>query len=327
MPAPSTFSAMIDAELLLRRARRPLVLGMGGGGDVVGALATAESMRLYDGADPIVGGLSWERRPIDPVPGPRGVGEIEGAEVLATGVMLAGPQTRVRGRGVLFAESRMAAFLNAPTVLIDANLGPGAIADGLARAAARLRRDLIVFVDVGGDVLAEGNEPGLRSPLCDAVMLAACEGLREADHAVLLGIFGIGCDAELTADEVLARIAEVAVAGGLCGVRGLTEPVAQRLESAIELVPTEASAQAVRAFRGVSGPITIRGGTRTLQLGPAAAQTFYLDVHTTISTAGRLARAVAAAGDLQAANAALRRLGVATELDSELEAAGAPGGA
>jgi hypothetical protein len=277
---------MTDAELLLRRARRPLVLGMGGGGDVVGALATAESMRLYDGADPIVGGLTWERRPIDPVPGPRGVHEIEGAELLATGVMLAGPQTRVRGSDVLFAESRMAAFLNGPTVLIDGNLGPGAIADGL----------------------------------CDAVMLAACEHLRVARHVVLLGIFGIGCDAELTADEVLARIADVAAAGGLCGVRGLTEPVAQRLESAIDLVPTEASAQAVRAFRGVSGPVTIRGGTRSLQLGPAAAQTFYLDVQTTVATAGRLARAVAAAGDLQAANAALRRLGVATELDAELEA-------
>ena len=318
---------MTDAELLLRRARRPLVLGMGGGGDVVGALATAESMRVYDGADPIVGGLTWERRPIDPVPGPRAVDEIEGGEVLATGVMLAGPQTRVRGRDVLFAESRMAAFLNEPTVLVDANLGPAAIADGLARAAARLRRDLIVFVDVGGDVLGQGDEPGLRSPLCDAVMLAASERLRVAQHAVLLGIFGIGCDAELTADEVLVRIAGVAAAGGLCGVRGLTEPVAERLESAIDLVPTEASAQAVRAFRGVSGLVTIRDGTRTLQLGPAAAQTFYLDVQTTVSTAGRLARAVAGASDLHAANSALRELGVVTELDAELDAWSALGGA
>ena len=184
-----------------------------------------------------------------------------------------------------------------------------------------------MFVDVGGDVLGQGDEPGLRSPLCDAVMLAASERLRVAQHAVLLGIFGIGCDAELTADEVLVRIAGVAAAGGLCGVRGLTEPVAERLESAIDLVPTEASAQAVRAFRGVSGLVTIRDGTRTLQLGPAAAQTFYLDVQTTVSTAGRLARAVAGASDLHAANSALRELGVVTELDAELDAWSALGGA
>ena len=65
---------MRDAELLLRGSRRPLVIGMGGGGDIVGALATAEAARLYDRADPVLGGLTWERRPIDPVPGPRGRG-------------------------------------------------------------------------------------------------------------------------------------------------------------------------------------------------------------------------------------------------------------
>ncbi len=71
---------MADAEAILRRARRPLVIGMGGGGDVVGALASAEHARIYDGAEPLVGGLSWERRPVDPVPGPRRAEEIEGGE-------------------------------------------------------------------------------------------------------------------------------------------------------------------------------------------------------------------------------------------------------
>ena len=77
--------SVADAEAVLRGARRPLVIGMGGGGDVVGALATAELARIYDGADPLVGGLSWERRPIDPRPGPRRVDEIEGGELLAPG--------------------------------------------------------------------------------------------------------------------------------------------------------------------------------------------------------------------------------------------------
>src|ERR1700749_2637902 len=106
---------MRDAELLLRGSRRPLVIGMGGGGEVVGALATAELTRLYDGADPTLGGLTWERRPFDPVPGRRLRDEIEGAEELAPGVLLAGAGTRVRGRDVVFAESRMSEFLDQPT--------------------------------------------------------------------------------------------------------------------------------------------------------------------------------------------------------------------
>ena len=296
---------------------------MGGGGDVVGALATAEPARLYDGADPVLGGLTWERRPFDPVPGPRAVSEITGAEELASGVLLAGPETRLRDREVVFAESRMADFLGQPTVLIDINAGPSAVAAGLAEAVDALKCDLMVLVDVGGDVIAHGDEPGLRSPLADAVMLAAGGRLSTSGQPVLLGIFGIGCDAELTPDEVLAQLARVAEAGGLCGARGLTGPVAERMEASMELVSTEASAQAVRAFRGASGTSTIRGGTRTFELSPIAAMPFYLDVDITINSAGRLARAVTDAGSLEEANDALNALGVSTELDYERDAAGA----
>jgi hypothetical protein len=316
---------MNDAELILRGSKRPLVLGMGGGGDVVGALATAESARLYDGAEPVLGGVTWERSAIDPVPGPRKSSEIVQAQELAPGILLAGPETHVRDREMYFAESRMAEVLGEQTVLVDIHGGPGVVADGLANAAAQLRCDLVVFIDVGGDVLAHGDEPGLRSPLCDAVMLAAASRLAAGGLPVLAGIFGIGCDAELTPEEVLIRLADVAGAGGLCGARGLTEPVARRLEQAIELVPTEASAEAVRAFRGASGRSLIRGGTRTVELSTMAALTFYLDVEAMMRVAGRLGCAVAGTGSLEEANAALGALGVWTELDLERDVAAGAG--
>lgn len=317
---------MLDAEAVLRSARRPLVLGMGGGGDVVGALATAEFARLYDGADPVLGGLAWERRPIDPVPGPRKPSEIEDAEPLAPGILLAGPRTRVSGRDVFFAESRMAEFLGAPTILVTLDEGPAQVARGLARVASQLGADLVVFIDVGGDVLAAGDEPGLRSPLCDALMLAAAARLADAGHRVLAGVFGIGCDAELTPDEVLGHLARLAAADGLCGARGLTGAVAKRLEAAIELVPTEASATAVRAFRGASGTAAIRGGSRTLKLSVDAATTFYIDVGVAMQVCGTMAAAVSHARSLEEANDALRALGIRTELDLEREVASAASG-
>jgi hypothetical protein len=309
-----------DADVLLSSARRPLILGIGGGGDVVGALGTAELCRAH-GALPVVGGVTWERRPIDPNPGPRAEAEIEGARRLAPGVLAASGSTRVRDSGVLFAESRMAELLGEETVLVDATLGPAAIADGLATAAAELDADLIVFLDVGGDALAHGDEPGLASPLCDSIMLAAAARLWKARAVpVLGGIFGVGCDGELTPAEVLERIAEVAEAGGFAGARGLTPAIAARLEEAVEAIPTEASAQAVRCFHGAIGETAIRQGRRTVELSPVGALTFYFDVSKAIWSAARLAAAVIDAENLEAANEILRARGIRTELDYERDA-------
>jgi hypothetical protein len=315
--APGDQRPVADGEALLGASRRPLVLGIGGGGDVVGALAIAELCRLYHGAEPVVGGTTWERRAIDPQAGPRSAAEIEGARPLAPGVLAAGPRTRVRESGVLFAESRLSGLIQDDVLLVDVTRGPKGIAAGLDAAAHGLGSDLFVFLDVGGDVLGHGDEDGLASPLCDALMLAAASHLAAAGHAVLGAVFGAGCDGELPPDVVLERIAEVAAAGGLAGVRGLTRPVAERLAAAVEVVPTEASAQALRCFQGATGTTTIRGGRRTVQLSPAGSLAFLYDVPAALRSAARLAAAVRDADDLEQANQALHALGVSTELDYE----------
>src|SRR3954470_8239737 len=119
----------------LATAKRPLVIGIGGGGDVVGALAIAEHCRLFHGANPIVGGVTWERTPVDPEPGPRTVDEIDGAIVLAPGILDASGNTVIRGRDIPFAETRVAGMLVVQTVLVDVTIGPKAIAAGLEAAA------------------------------------------------------------------------------------------------------------------------------------------------------------------------------------------------
>jgi hypothetical protein len=305
--------------LPLQGARRVLSIGIGGGGDVVGALATALHARSL-GASALVGGITWERRPIDPVPGPRRLDEIVGAERLNECVALASADTR-GPRDILFAESHMAGHLGERTVLVDPNPGPARVAAGLADAAARLECDTIALVDVGGDVLAHGDEAGLASPLADSVMLGAAEHLRDSGLRVIAAVFGAGCDGELTPAEVLARIAEVAGRGGWLGAMGLGASEADALEAAIAHVPTEASAMAVRCARGATGTTTIRRGRRTVELSPVGALTFYLDPQIAVQTAARLAHAVADAPSLDDANTILRRLGVRSELDYEVDAA------
>jgi hypothetical protein len=294
-----------------------LCLGIGGGGDVVGALHAALIAREA-GLHAVVGGVTWERRPVDPLPGPRRLDEIDGADALNAHVALAGPDTTGPG-GFRFAESHMSAVLGERTVLVDPHGGPAALADGLDDAAARLGCDAIALVDVGGDVLAHGDEPGLASPLCDALLLAA------AEHARLPctgAVFGVGCDGELTPEEVLERLAEVAAAGGSRGAQGITPAHADALEAAVAKVPTEASAMAVRCARGEHGRGPIRDGRRTVPLSPLGAVTFLFDARAAVRSAARLAHAVRDAASLHDAHETLTAMGIRTELRWEQERAG-----
>ncbi len=294
-----------------------MCVGIGGGGDVVGALATADLAERL-GTPALVGGITWERRPIDPIPGPRRLDEVQGlAERINDVVALAGPRTTGPG-GFRFAEGGMAEAIGEPTVLVDPNPGPRAVAAGLDDAAARLDCDLIVLLDVGGDVLAHGDEAGLASPLADAVLLATAAHLRTS---CVLAVFGAGCDGELRPAEVLERIAEVAAAGGSLGSWGLGAETADRLEAAIEHVPTEASAMAVRCARGGYGETAIRQGRRTVELGPAGAITFFLDPDVAMRSAARLAAAVVDCESLDDAHELLMSRGVRTELAYEREMA------
>jgi hypothetical protein len=299
----------------LAAAERVLAVGIGGGGDVVGALAVAELGRAL-GTPTTVGGLSWERRPIDPLAGPRRMSEIAGVRRLNEHAGLADADTTGPG-GFRFAESHMARHLGEPVLLLDPGGGPAAVAQALAGAARELRCDLIVLTDVGGDVLAHGDEAGLSSPLADAVCLASAPLLAERGVALLGALFGAGCDGELTPEEVLARLTEVADAGGYLGAWGPGTAQLERLEAAVAQIPTEASAMALRCARGVLGATPIRDGRRTVQLTAAGGLVFFFDPIVAFGSAARCAQLVAQAGSLAQANAILLGHGIATELEWE----------
>jgi hypothetical protein len=302
----------------LKDSDRALLIGMGGGGDVVGALALTDLLGELS-TEWVLGGVAWERSPIDPRPGPRSLEEIRGGRPCGSAAVLTeGGTTSLDG--VEFSESRMAKHLGRPVLLLDITVGPRALATGLAEAARELGCDAIVLLDVGGDVLAHGDEPGLASPLCDAVVLAA--GLFLARSAeVLAAVYGPGCDGELTPDEVLGRVTELQSAGALLGAWGLTPQACDLVESAAEVVPTEASLNAARCARGERGPVPIRGGRRIVQLTPLGALTFFFDPLAAADAAVPLATAVSPAASLEQAHEVLTGMGVRTELELERERA------
>jgi hypothetical protein len=271
----------------------------------------------------VLGGLTWERRVVDPLPGPRRLDEVTGVRALHDAVALAGPEASGPG-GFRFAEGRVAELLGAPTVLVDPNGGPAAIAAGLAVACGELECDAVVLLDVGGDVLAHGDEPGLGSPLADAVVLAAAPALARAAGVPVIGaLFGSGCDGELRPCEVAERLDEVAAAGGSLGDCALDGATLDRLAAAVEAVPTEASAMALRCAGGETGDVPIREGRRTVTLTPAGGRVFFFDPEAAMRSAARLAAAVRDARDLEDAQRILEAMGVRTELSWEREVAAA----
>ena len=288
-------------------------MGIGGGGDVVGALAAAELL----GGEAVVGGLTWERRPVDPIPGPRLLAEVVGAEPLNAAVALCGPDTSGPG-GFLFCESHVARATGSKTVLVDPNPGPRAVAAALDDAAQRLGCDRIVLLDVGGDVLAHGDEPGLASPLADAVLLACAAFLRTP---CLGAVFGAGCDAELKPDEVRARLDEV----GTTGEETLSAEQLDRLEKVVVEVPTEASAMALRCARGERGEVPIRQGRRNVLLTELGGIVAWFDPLRAMDTAARLAAIVRDARSLEEADALLEARGIRTELAYERDMAASEG--
>ncbi len=305
-------------ERVLGAATKALVLGIGGGGDVVGALATARLCQAF-GAEFVLGGVSWERWPIDPYPGPRPMAEILGRRPLSPTSTLADIRTTTPD-GTPFAESRMAGFLRSDTILIDVTKGTAGVVDGVRETARQLGCDLVAFIDVGGDVLAHGHEEGLASPLCDAVMLAAAIEL-SSEINVIAGVYEPGCDGELETDEVMDRICELARAGAILGSWGLTPNVIEEIEAAAEVVHTEASLMAAKCARGETGDAEMRGGRRSASLGPIGAITYFFDPSTATSEAIPLARAVGGTRSLDEAQDNLSALGIRTELDFEREKA------
>ena len=310
-------SSPSSLEDLIRASSRALVIGVGGGGDVVGALAVARFLE-FCGLEFALGGLSWERNVYDPIPGPRKLSEVRNVRALHSFAWLANPESQT-DTGAHFAESKMAAVHKKEILLIDISGGVNGAVDGLEFAIKEFDSDLLVGIDVGGDSLAQGHEPGLRSPLADSIMLAACAELENRGRRTLWGVFGYGSDGELTTDEIDVALSKLAAAGGLLGAWSLTPKIATELEEVIKTVPTEASAIPVQCFRGAWGDSVIRRGQRRVKLTPLTALTFFMSTTKLYETLGQPAQAVRRSSSLDQANDALHAIGIRTELDYERE--------
>lgn len=292
---------------------RALVWGIGGSGDVVGAIPTARLLETH-GVETVLGGVAWEPAPEDPIVGPRPFAEIHDLDPITDTVGWASPDTRSVD-GIPFSESKVAEATGDRVILIDSSHGIRPMIDGLEAACEALDIDLVVGTDSGGDALARGHEPGLQSPVSDAMGLVTLDSL---DVDTVLGVFGFGSDGELTIDELNENVSRVARDGGLLGAWGITPRIRDDMESVLTAVATEASRLPVEAARGAAGVRDIRSGNRSLELTPTSTVTFYFDP-VTVASNTPLVEPVRGAESIDDIVAAFRRQGLTTEFDLEAD--------
>ncbi|MFC4906923.1 DUF1152 domain-containing protein [Actinomadura gamaensis] len=285
-----------------------LLIAAGGGGDALAAalIHDATAVGRASASEPAaIATWAWDRLAVDPRPGPRGTADFTGLGRIGAGVAVITEITRpLPPAGSTLP--RLAVELDVPLLLLDAVGGAVGLRAQIRVIATVTDARSVEVVDVGGDILARGDEAGLRSPLADGLILAACDGL---DVPVTVLVAGPGLDGELTEAEVLAR------AGDDLALR-LTAAHVDRHGHILDWHPSEASALLVAAARGARGKAEIRGDGVPVLLTDRSPNVYRISL-ARASTLNPVARALQSTRSMEEAEMVVRRYCGFSEIDFE----------
>lgn len=291
-----------------------LFVAAGGGGDAVAILLAQRLLAPGESGPPAIATCAWERLIVDPAPGPRSPEGFTGLrDHIGVFEILADSDTVPPRRSML---PRLVRESGARVFLLDLSEGVHAMARQLLAAATVIRADRIVVVDSGGDAIATGAEPSLKSPLADAMGIASAiaTGL-----PVELAVIGPGADGELSEAEVLARFEELSARF----VGPVDAGDAARLTGVMRWHPTEASAIVGAAAQGHRPVVAMRRGGQPFVISDHTAGVWV--VEPAIESLP-LAQLVTTAPSLEEAAAMMGRVSV-DELDFERQKATTEGAA
>lgn len=294
-----------------------LYVAAGGGGDALAAVMLHSE--AAPGARAVVATYAWDRLLIDPLPGPRPASDFSGLEEVATSLWRLTPESApIPPAGS--SLPRMAAELDIDLVLLDPYEGAVGMAAALSAAVQVYKPSSVTIVDVGGDVLARGDEPQLKSPLADLLALAACTRL---DTEVDVAVLGVGLDGELPGEYTLARIA---AHGGRRGPR-LGPDAAEAIAPLFAWHPSEASGMLAAAACGVRGTVEVRDAGTHILLSDTAPESWLVPAPL-VAAASELARRLVDTSSLLEVEEQVRAVAGRSELDYErrkaVEFAGRP---
>ncbi|WP_030836030.1 DUF1152 domain-containing protein [Streptomyces hygroscopicus] len=292
-----------------------LIVAGGGGGDAVAAAVLDRALRrnAATGDRAVVLTYAWDRLLVDPVPGPRTAADFTGLRALTPNVYAVPEDARpVAPAGSTLP--RLAAELPHTFALLDPHHGVEGMVRQLEELIAHLAPASIDLLDVGGDILARGDEPTLRSPLGDALSLAACA---QVTAEIRLLVAGPGLDGEIPPALLRERL------GAL--VHTLTAEDVAPIGPVMEWHPSEATGMLTAAARGVRGLCEVRDAGLTIPLTDDAPVVHEADLDAAFRR-NRLAAAIADTTGLAEAERHCRDICGYSEIDYEREKAVRSGG-
>ncbi|MEH0420505.1 DUF1152 domain-containing protein [Streptomyces sp. B21-083] len=280
-----------------------LIVAAGGGGDAVAA-AMLDAALYGDSERAVILTHAWDRLLIDPVPGPRGPADFTGLEPLTPGVW----KVPAKARAIAPAGStlpRLAAELPHIFALIDPRQGAEGVTRQLEELVTHLQPTSIDLLDVGGDVLARGDEPTLKSPIADSLTLAACGQM--GTHIRLL-VAGPGLDGELS-HEALQRMLGPRV-------HTFTAEDVEPISPVLEWHPSEATGMLAATARGARGTCEVRDSGLAIPLTDESPTVHEVDLDEALNR-NELARAIMSTTTLDQVETLSREVCGFSEIDYE----------
>lgn len=251
-------------EELAHGARKVLIWGNGGGGDVFQALPIASHLERIGVPEVILGGVSgaWMTAdghvPTDPVTILLGAEIFDLAELTDTvrrqeQLVEVSATTTLRGRQT--AEAVAVELSGRRAVVIG-------LRDGVPEATRSLNAfihdegiDLVIATDIGSDTFSSGNEVNpAKTAFVDFMSLGVLLG---AETKKAFGLGGFGLDGELLLEELEANVGRVAAAGGYLGAIGISQRDVELLEVATERFADPVGVLVPRAARGQFGWVQV----------------------------------------------------------------------
>ncbi|WP_369247948.1 DUF1152 domain-containing protein [Streptomyces sp. R41] len=286
-----------------------LIVAAGGGGDAVAASMLYAALYADGGRPALILTYAWDRQLIDPVPGPRGPAHFTGLRPLSRSVRT----VPAEAKPIAPANStlpRLAGELPHIFALLDPLHGAEGITRQLEELIQLLDPESLDLLDVGGDILAKGDEPTLRSPLADALTLAACY---QVNAPVRLLVAGPGLDGELPAEDLRDRMGPT--------VLTFTAEHVEPVGSVLEWHPSEAAAMLAATARGVRGLCEVRDVGLPVPLTDEGPTVHEADLDDALNR-NELARALLETESLEEAEQASRAVCGYSEIDYERNKSG-----